>query len=325
MWTQLIDDVLKAGEVPGDVAGDALTPEALARLAAEFARLDKDRFQGATPTNVPSWERMQRELIAVNIPAEARPRFAIVIGACWGEFLHRKHGAVWQLGTGPLTQPVPPITSQNGPFAVQVNPFRPSLLSDPQPELTPQWLNQTLSEAEGRTLVLTNGPAAGAAGVKAQVDPDLEKAIDLFQEEKPNEAERLILNLVSRKQHEQNRRLLAQVGKLLYENQRLDALQQMLMPRMKTLPPDARLHNLMGLALLDTDPTAAATQFRDALRCDLAFEAALLNLAVAYEKAGERESAKLCLRRYQKLWPQRANIPDIRQRLGALMAAPNSQ
>src|SRR5262249_37403736 len=110
----------------------------------------------------------------------------------------------------------------------------------------------------------------------------------------------------------------ASAGKLLFENKRYTALRQLLTTRMKTLPPDARLHNLLGLAILDADPGTAAVHFRDALRCDLGSESALLNLALAFEKSGDRESAIACLRHHLRSRPGQPNA-DVRQRLAALL------
>jgi len=85
------------------------------------------------------------------------------------------------------------------------------------------------------------------------------------------------------------------------------------------LPPqDARKHNLLGLAYLDTNPVEAIGHFRTALRCNLYFGPGYLNLAQAYEKSQDLASARLCLRRYLDLMPHGHHAADARQRLAKL-------
>ena len=83
-------------------------------------------------------------------------------------------------------------------------------------------------------------------------------------------------------------------------------------------PNDPRKFNLLGLALLQDKPRQAVGSFRRALRCDLRYEPAYLNLAQAYDKLGETSSATECLRRYLRLMPQGKLAGDARQRLAAL-------
>src|SRR5262249_28562458 len=131
------------------------------------------------------------------------------------------------------------------------------------------------------------------------------------------EAERALLKMMKEKQHESNRYLALHVGRLLIEHKRFDALKSF-MEKQVNDPPDARAYNLLGLAVLDSDPETAIGHFKDALRCDLYFGPGYLNLSLAYEKALKRQEAQLCLRRYLKLFPFGSNAGDARQRLAAL-------
>jgi tetratricopeptide (TPR) repeat protein len=83
-------------------------------------------------------------------------------------------------------------------------------------------------------------------------------------------------------------------------------------------PPDPRTFNLLGLAQLPTSPQQAADAFKSALRCDLRYGPAYLNLALAYDRLGQRPAAVLCLRRSLQLMPQGPLARDAQRRLGEL-------
>jgi predicted Zn-dependent protease len=110
------------------------------------------------------------------------------------------------------------------------------------------------------------------------------------------------------------------VGKVLYEHGRLAAVRRLLGPRVDALPHDAHRYNLLGLAMLDGAPNAAAQHFKNALRCDLNYGPGWLNLAETYAKVGERTAAEQCLRHYLHTAPFGPYADDARQRLADLPA-----
>jgi hypothetical protein len=83
-------------------------------------------------------------------------------------------------------------------------------------------------------------------------------------------------------------------------------------------PYNARKYNLLGLALLRTDPQKAVDAFKNALRCDLHHGPAYLNLAQAHQQANDVFSAQRCLQRYLELMPYGIHATDARRRLAAL-------
>jgi tetratricopeptide (TPR) repeat protein len=328
-WAKLIDDTLDDARVPRDADGEALPPEVLARVADGFARLYKERFRADAPASAAGWERQQRELRALAVPEASRPRFALVLGAAQGEYLRRRHGATWYMGAGPLVpaQAAAGQPDETNPFGLVLNPFqavRGGLAAGEQDEEESggptSWLGDALVRARGRTLLLTNDPAAAKEALKELADPDLARARDLFEDKKGAEADRLLLDLVGRKKHADNAYLVLHVGKLLYEHGRLDALRKLLEPRADLEPRDEHRYNLLGLALLESDPNAAVQQFKNALRCNLYYGPGWLNLAQAYAKANDRTAAVQCLRHYLRIMPYGPEAGDTRQRLAALQA-----
>src|SRR5262249_44584664 len=111
--------------------------------------------------------------------------------------------------------------------------------------------------------------------------------------------------------------------KVLNDQRRFDALRQLMEQQIRRLPDDPQKHNLMGLALLESDPGAAVEQFKTALRYNLHYGPAYLNLSQAYQKLLDTVSARLCLKRYLRLMPYGAAASDVRQRLAALSAVEN--
>jgi tetratricopeptide (TPR) repeat protein len=330
-WTKLIDGVLKEAGVTADAGGEALTPDVLARLADGFARTYRERFQTDPPADADGWERQQHELQALSVPSSARARFAVVLGAAEGEYLRRRHGAVWHLGAGPLLpagEPGPGPAEDESPFGLVMNPFQSArsqfLAVDDEEEdsVSALWLTNALVRAQGRPLVLANSPAAGKEGLQALADPGLTRASELFKQSKTDEAEGVLVQVVQQERNENNTYLLLAAGKLLHEQKRLKVLRKALERRVNGGPPEPRLYNLLGLALLETEPNRAAQQFQNALRCDLYYGPAYLNLAQAYEKAGNPVAAGQSLRRLLKLQPAGPLAADARQRLAALDAGP---
>jgi hypothetical protein len=326
-WIALIDRVLEETHLLPDAGGDKLTEEGLAGVADTFAKLYRERFRSEPPADAEGWERQRRELDALNLPPGVRPRFNLVLGAAHGEYLRRRHHAVWHLSAGPLVPPSTPqpAPAEESPFYLVLNPFVGAVAGpaggEGDSEGSPtgwSWVKDALIRAEGRVVVLANDPAAGKAVGEKLADEALEQAVKLFGDKKEKEAERVLLKMMKEKKHEANRNLALHVGRLLFEHQRFEALRGLMEKQVNEPPPDARVYNLLGLALLEADPDGAINHFKDALRCDLYFGPGYLNLALAYEKSLKREEAQWCLRRYLKLMPLGSNAGDARQRLAAL-------
>jgi hypothetical protein len=323
-WTKLIDQVLEEAGVPGDAGGERLAADVLVRLADTFAKVYRDRFRAEPPADAGDWERQQRELQALNLPTAQRPRFALVLGAAEGEYLRRRHGAVWHLAGGPLVGAMP--AEETNPFGLVMNPFQlvrseflPVDEEDDEEGLAPPLaLKSALIRAAGRTLVMANSPAAGKGGLQALADPALARAAELLAKDHGDDADGVLLDLVQQKKHAANHYLVLHAGKLLYDHKRFKALRTLLEGRVEALPPEPRKYNLLGLALLASDSKGAAAQFRNALRCDLYYGPAYLNLAQAYANANNPVDAALCLRRLLRLMPQGPLAADARQRLAAL-------
>jgi Tol biopolymer transport system component len=331
-WTKLMDDVLDKARVSPQAEGDVLPAEVLERLGDAFARVYREHFEAEPPASAAAWERQRRELRALTLPQPLRPRFALVLGAAQGEYLRRKHDAAWYVGAGPLVPTESPDdrTGEEDPFGIILNPFRAARADlagmgkvqeeddEEEPRYPTTWLEDALIRAQGRTLLLTNDPAATREALKELADPDLARSTELYENKKGAEADRLLLDLVGRKKHARNDYLVVCVGRLLYEHGRLDALRRLLEPRVDAMPRDAHRYNLLGLALLESDPSAAAQQFKNALRCDLYYGPGWLNLAQAYANAKDATAAAQCLRHYLRVLPYGPYADDARQRLAAL-------
>lgn len=301
------------------------------RLADAFATAYRQHFHAEPLADTAAWERQQRELRALALPEAVRPRFALVLGAVEGDYLRRRHGATWYMGAGALVPTAVPAdrTDEDNPFGIILNPYRAvrdalGTKEDEDEEGGP-WLRDALVRARGRALLLTNDPAAAKDALAELADPDLSRARRLYDEGKGDKdreakADRLLLDLVGRPEHAKNEFLVLYVGKVLYEHGRSDALRRLVEPRVEAEPRDAHKYNLLGLALLPSDPAAAAKQFQNALRCDLGYAPGWLNLAQAYAAAHEPEAASQCLRHYLHGTPYGPFADDARQRLAALEA-----
>jgi hypothetical protein len=324
-WTQFLDQVLADAKVPADATGEQLSPEALARLADEFAKVFRERFQEDPPSSVDNWERLHRELRALGAPKPLHHRLTLVLGAAEGEHLRRRHGAVWRLSAGPLTKTAEPAAkhADTEPFGLSLNPFKASQEQyriddeDDSGPLAFFWLRDALQSARGRALILANDPVVGEEAVKALADPDLANAAGLFEAKQSNEAEQVLLALLQQKKYERNEYLVLHVARMFCEQQRFAAARRLLEPRVKGAS-DPHLYNLLGLALLDADLSAAITCFKDSLRFNIYYDPGYLNLARAYEKAKDPIAAEQTLRRYLRLMPLGEHAADARQRLGAL-------
>jgi tetratricopeptide (TPR) repeat protein len=314
-----LNDVLADSNVRATPDGSALSPEVLARLAETFHRLYRKHFRAEPPSTLKGFGRQRRELQKLELPPAASPALTLVLGALEGEHLVRAHGARWNLMKGPLLSSDKSAVQSTveSPFAYVANPFAAvndwTAADDPMAAL--------LRRAGGRVIILTNEPASASAVVAELIDPDLARAVELFSQGKAEAAEQTLQGLWKQKRHAHNLHLALEIARLLYENKRLATLRRLLEEQCEHLPRDARTFNYLGLALLETDPRQAPDAFKNALRCDLRFEAAYLNLAQAYQLANDPASARLCLQRYLTLLPHGVYAADARRRLAAVDAS----
>jgi len=312
-WRKLADAALKESGVPANADGRTLSPDLLKKLADA---IDHQAAQagGDAPQDRAALARQRDEIVALGLTPQVEARFVLLLGAAEGEYLRgQAKGSSWLLGKGALDTVV---TGEN-PFAVAFNPFRLLGPREAGKPGAPPSLAEVLFRAEGRPLILSNDPAAAREALDKRIDPDLARGTVLLQNDK---GDRVLLDLMNR--HAGNYFLMRQVGLLLQQYGRSKALAVLLKPLCDqldggglTLPRDARLYNLMGVILFDTSPDRAITAFQDALRCDLKYGPAFLNLAQAYEVSKRTQDARLTLRRYLKLFPDGELADDARRRL----------
>jgi hypothetical protein len=302
LWLDLAADVFKGAGVPIPEGRKLPGPESLKTIADAFAKLYPAKLKDDLPATTTALDRQLREVEAID-----RADFRVMLGAVAGEHLRRRHkDSAWHVGPGALDE----VVSGENPFGYACNPFRPGTS-----------LAEVLYRAEGRPLVLGNDAAAAKAALDRLIDPDLTRGTDLLNQGKGDEADGVLLGMVKR--HEDNYFLVVHVGSLLQQHGRAQALAALLQPALKefdagavsVLPKDARLFNLLGLVLLGTKAAKAITAFQDAVRCDLDYGPAYLNLAAAYELAQRKAEARLCLRRYLKLFAKGEWADDARRRL----------
>ncbi len=287
--------------------GVALTPEALRKLDEAFRKEYADRFKADAPSTAAGLDALRHEVLALGLPSDDLKRLERLLGAVDGEYLRRRaDGGDWHLGKG---EPTGAAVAGENVFGYAYNPFRP-LKREAAPSLA-----EVAFRAAGRALVLSNDPALAKDALAKLGDADLERLGQLLKQGKGDDADKLAGELTKR--HERNFVLLLQVGELLYRHGRQEALREA-MQKPASLPPDPRLYNLLGVALLPTDNAGAQRAFQDALRCDLSYGPAYLNLGQAYNDVGLGQNARLCLRRYLRLAPKGEYAEDARRRLAGL-------
>lgn len=322
-WTDLVEKVCKAAQVPADIHEGALTLDLMRRIAEEFEKTYRDQFQQDPPATEAALDRLLRqELPALAWSPAQRPKLVLVLGAVQGEYLRRKSGAEWHLCKGPLTGMAKPESSDDSVFGYAFNPFLLPIGRERDDEEggSDRWLSlRFLShQMEGRPLLLTNDPTLVQAELSRRACPELVQATELLKQGKEEEAEILLFDLLNQAPNRNNVYLALRVGRLLYDQGRIDALQKLMVQRCAQPPRDARQFNLLGLALLEAAPDKAVLAFKKALRCDLHFGPAYLNLAQAYHKTGDTRSASLCLKRYLDLMPYGPLASDAARRLATL-------
>jgi hypothetical protein len=321
-WDRLFDQVLKEIKIPATAQGEQLDPDSLAKIAEIFAKNYREQFKSEFPKDEESWKKLRRELSFHELsPAALRSR-SLVIGACEGELLRRKHAAVWQLSKGGLRQSRFVFgESQDSPFAYVFNPFESAAMGrddeDNEGSMGYGWMEMAIETAQGRPIILANNHAEAAKSAEQIADPILARAVELLKKNKGDEADQLLLEMMKDKKHERNDYLAAHVAGLLHVHKRFAAMRQLMEPRVR-LSPTSQKFNLLGLAVMDTNPREAIGHFKTALRYDLRFGSAYLNMAQAYQNTNETESARWCLKRYLKLIPYGPAAQDVRQRLAAL-------
>jgi tetratricopeptide (TPR) repeat protein len=321
-WPTLIERVTKGAGLTPDMDGSRLTAEVRAKVLGAFNRSYKELFKADPPGSAAAFDRERHNLESLKLTEAAKTHGALLLGVVEGEFLCRQHHGAWDLSAGSLwTASGKPLLPPDSLFAVVVNPFRPL-----QPSTaSPPSLAEILRLAEGRILILANDPAHGQAAAAAKADSDLEKAVALYQQAKGTDADQMLITLAKR--HENNYHLALHVAQILFENGRRSALRQVMLAQCALKPNDARKFNYLGLGLLrpgpddpldtDADSQRAIDAFKNALRCDLKFGAAYLNLADAYIQVQNLPAAVQCLDRYLELMPNGPYARDARLRLRA--------
>ncbi|MBL8797806.1 MAG: hypothetical protein JNM56_28165 [Planctomycetia bacterium] len=319
-WAALIEQVWQDAKAPAGPRPE-LTGEVMGRLAAALERVFAQRCKEPLPVGLAGLDRLDWEVRTV-APRDDERRWRTILAAARGETLRKSHPAVWHLAPDRAPAHQNPEVESANAFALAVNLLggrqgQPDDDDDDSGSPFPHWL---LRRAEGRTLVLTNDARAARAEVERLVDPDLARGTDLLKQGKTKEGEQLLDALVRKPEHQRNYHLALAVGQLLYDHQRLEALQRLMEAQCIQQPADARKFNLLGLAQLNRQPREAAGAFKKSIRCDLTYGPGYLNLAQAYRLANDTPSGVACLRRYLELEPFGPQAADAARRLAELEA-----
>lgn len=307
-WSALLEKLQNEARVSLDNP-DAEGLQRLAEIALKQlpATLQTQPFE--TPQQL---DKLQQLLTDLKLPEKDRARASLILGALRGGWLQTHSQGTWQLD-GPI--PGEKLLQENL-FVVAWNPF-----------VLQESFAAAVDRAEGRPFVLTVSPETAKTVVAAHPGAELALGEQFLRDGKADEAEDLLLALLTKKEHARNDHLLIHVGGLLYENKRTLKLRKLLDARAQQPPLLPRKFNLMGLVLLQNRDKArdmvaetqlAADQFRNALRCDLKFGPAYLNLAEAHELLNELAPGQLCLQRYLELFPNGPYAMDARRRLGRM-------
>lgn len=322
-WVELAQATLKEAGLPADLSVRQLDGDKVAKIAAAFARQHRARMGDAPPDTAVALDTLRSDLAAFVLGPNEREPLTVVLGVAAGEYLRRKHGARWDFSSladkPALTNP-----EDHDLFRTAVSPF-----AAPDPGDRDDFdddgailfgsLRYLLQEADGRPIVLTPRTALYRQRVPA-ADPDLARGITLLESGKEKEADTVLVGLCER--HRGNLRLALHVATRLYDRGRSEALARVIGQIDAEKVKDARAYNLLGVSLLKIDPAGAVEVFRKAIRCDLRFGAAYLNLAEAYRAQQNPVAARECLERYLTLAPYGPASADVRRRLAELDQAP---
>jgi tetratricopeptide (TPR) repeat protein len=306
-WSELASAVFKDAEVAFAEDRTQLNAASIGKLADAFGKVYAAKFKEDAPATPAALDQERRNVASLSLAAPVRSRLRVVFGAVAGEYLHRhQKGSTWALGAHPVA--VNEIVAVETPFGFATNPFQSALLGE------------ILYRAEGRPVVLSDDAARAKEALGKMTDPDLARGSDLLQQGKDAEADRVLLDMVKR--HGGNYALAVHVGTLLHQHACTKALAELAKPWLDQLdaqggglPRNARLYNLIGISALESNSDKAVLAFQTALRCDLDFGPAYLNLAQAYTKSGSADQVRQCLRRYLKLFPRGEWAEDARRRL----------
>ncbi len=306
-WTELAGAIFKEAGVPFAEDRVQLNAASIAKLVDAFGRLYPAKFQEDAPATAASLDQERRDIAAMRLAAPVQTRLRVLLGAAGGEYLRRRQkGSIWALGAHPLA--VNETVAAETPFGLAVNPFQSASLADVR------------YRAEGRPIVLSDDAACAKEALDKLTDADLAHGGELLKQGQGADADHVLLELVKR--HSGNYALAVQVGTLLHQYDRAKALAELVKPWLDQLdaqggglPRDAHLYNLVGIATLESNSDKAVLAFQTALRCDLNFGPAYLNLAQAYTKSGSAQQVGQCLRRYLKLFPKGEWAEDARRRL----------
>src|SRR5262249_41615573 len=144
------------------------------------------------------------------------PELTLILGALEADDLVRHHGARWHWSKGPLLPAegaAADPTSENA-FGYVVHPFAAvgALARQAVQRKRQERARATRAaapgplprRAEGRTLVLTNDPAAGRTVLAELTDPALAQGVALLEQGKPEQAGELFQKLLKDARHERN-------------------------------------------------------------------------------------------------------------------------
>ena len=325
-WSTLLQQVCTEANVPADASKARMTPELMAQMAERFKAAYRGRFQEEAADGLEGFDRQTRETNLLELDGADRRRLDLVLGAVRGEHLRTQHGAIWQLSETPGKRVGRREAPEQNPFAVVVEFAR---LNDAggaddddedERRFAVPALEQILHDAAGRPLLLTNDPPAARAAVATMADPDLERGRELLEKGQPDAGEKVLAAMAARPAHAKNDYLALLVGRLLYEHHRLKVADKFMTLACGRGFADARKFNLLGLAQLEQEPRQAQQAFKKALRCDLHYGPAWLNLAQAYCQAGDTPSAVACLRRFVEMADYSPLAADARRPLAVLEA-----
>jgi tetratricopeptide (TPR) repeat protein len=321
-WTDFSGRVLKEAGLTSAFGASKLSPETLRKLAEAFARNYATLFKDDPPTTAAALENLRKDLADLDLSAQTETDLQLILGAADGQYLERHlPGTRWLVQPGPLGPTGTSALLTDNPFVLVFNPFRAL-----KPAATVSRgisLAEIRSRVAGRTLVLSNDPTGSAKAVAPMIDPALAQGVELLAKKKGDEADRVLEDLLKR--HGGNCRLGLQVAGLLHENGRTRSLERtagFLEKLSAVFPVEAEAYNLFGLIWMPGKPEKAIEEFKNALRCDLNYGPAYLNLAQAYAQRNDPEAARPCLRRYLKLMPEGDYARDARRRLATLRAEP---
>jgi hypothetical protein len=318
-WQALLDEVLTK-----PYQGD-LTSAFTAQITDRFAKSYRERFKAEPPADLQQLHRLRLELAGFRWATKSQADVARLLGVLEGECLVRQHGGRWNLAKG-LRTDGPAVANEGehrNPFAMALNPFAGAgaWLRDEKNALD---LSTILHRAGGRSLVLGGDLSTAQPALDSLADPDFASAEQLLRTGAAEPAEALLLKMLGKSQHAGNHVLVVQTANLLHEHGRSKAFRQVMEKECEAPLLDPWRYNLLGLARLQDDPRGAIDAFKYSLRCDLRFEAGYLNLALAYERAGQPAKAHACLRHYQALMPAGKYAADAARRLTAWGEAPSN-